>query len=314
MKRVSSSRPAFTLIELLVVIAIIAVLISMLLPAVQKVRESASRVDCQNHLRQLGIAYHGYADGHNSKFPPSMITDPTKTAGWGLFILPYIDQEPRYKKYNWGAPFFYTNLAFGIDNQSVANTPLQLLNCPAAPDPNGPYSYTFNYPPYPPTSWQAYPADYGPVAGVSQSLATYLSLTTTDLMGALMQDFGNPIVALNDGTSNTILLAEFAGRNKVYRKTIYAGMTLSGFFGREGGWADATSAGSPLCGSTADGTVSPGPCGINCSNDYGFLSFHPNGANFLFADGSVHFITTQVSITNLAAPVTRRGGEADHSY
>src|SRR5262245_26967865 len=166
-------RPAFTLIELLVVIAIIAVLIGLLLPAVQKVRDTAARVSCQNNLHQIGIAYQGYASSNNQSFPPAMITDPYKPVGWGIFLLPHIEQDPLYKRYNFNAPFFYSNPAYGIDNQAVANTPIKLFNCPAAVE-RPVYTYTFNYPGYPAITWQAAPADYSPLAGVSPYLAAYI--------------------------------------------------------------------------------------------------------------------------------------------
>src|SRR5262249_21729886 len=136
-------RSGFTLIELLVVIAIISVLIGLLLPAVQKVREAAAKAQCANNLKQLGLAYHNYAGVNKNAFPPAMITDPAKTVGWGIFLLPFIEQDNLYKKYNFNAPFFYSNPAFGIDNQSVANTPIKLYNCPSAPTWLGPYTYTF---------------------------------------------------------------------------------------------------------------------------------------------------------------------------
>jgi prepilin-type N-terminal cleavage/methylation domain-containing protein/prepilin-type processing-associated H-X9-DG protein len=307
----SRSRPtAFTLIELLVVIAIIGVLIALLLPAVQAAREAGRRAACTNNLKQVGLAYHLYADARKQALPPAMLTDQTKTVGWGIFLLPYLEQGPLYQRYNFGAPFFISNPSFGIDNQSVANTRIATFLCPTGPAASGPYSYTFTFPGFPSFSWQAYPSDYTPIAGVSSTLASYLGLpSTVSLTGALSRDVDTPLAALTDGTSNTILIAEIAGKNKLYRGRQDTGSKLSGFFGGQGGWADATSSGSSLHGSSQDGSVSPGPCGVNCSNEYGLWSMHPAGANILLADGSVRHALQSGDIRTLAAQVTRAGGE-----
>jgi len=307
----TNARSGFTLIELLVVIAIIAILIALLVPAVQKVRDAAARTQCANGLRQLGIAYQNYHDTHK-KLPPSMISDPTKTVGWGIFILPYLEQEPLHRKYNYTAPFFYTNAAYGIDNQAVANTRIPLMRCPSAPDREA-YTYTFSYPGYPSLSWQAWPADYSPVAGVTSSLASYLGVaySGTSGQGVLQRDIGTPLVTIGDGTSNTILLAEMAGRRDLYRNGLATGTQLNSSFG-QGGWADATSSGSSLQGSSQDGLVSPGACGINCHNGYGFYSFHTGGAHLMMCDVSTRFVTADVDIRVLAAAVTRNGGEVQN--
>src|SRR5262249_14972500 len=156
------------------------------------------------------------AGANDSKFAPSMISDQTKTVGWGIFLLPYIEQDNVYQKYNFNAPFFYTNAAAGIDNQAVSNTKIKLYLCPSVPERSGQYSYTFSGPGSAASSWQAYAADYTPVAGISQSLVTYLGLTTTALGGPLQRDIKTSILSITDGTSNTILLAEIAGKNKLY--------------------------------------------------------------------------------------------------
>jgi prepilin-type N-terminal cleavage/methylation domain-containing protein/prepilin-type processing-associated H-X9-DG protein len=302
--------PAFTLIELLVVIAIIGILISLLLPAVQKIRAAAARMQCSNNLKQLGLAAQNYSNSYNNLLPPSMITNPNTTTGWGLFLLPYIEQEPLYAQYNQSATFFAVDPNGVYNNQAVSNTRLSVFNCPSSPVTQ-PYTYTFNYPGYGQVTWQAAASDYSPVAGVSQTLANYLGLTSASLQGALQPDAGTSFQAIQDGTSTTILYAEIAGKNSLYRAGLNTGTTLSGYYGGEGGWADPTSGASMLYGSSTDGTVTPGLCGINCSNDYGLYSFHTGGANCVFCDGSVRFLSSGMSITALAYKVTCAGDEVD---
>jgi prepilin-type N-terminal cleavage/methylation domain-containing protein/prepilin-type processing-associated H-X9-DG protein len=309
------NRQAFTLVELLVVIAIMGVLIGLLLPAVEKVRATAARAQCQKNMAQLTLAFHEYENTYKV-LPPSYVSDPTKPSGWGIYLLPNLEQEQLFQMYNFNAPFYYDNPAAGILNQPIVNTLIRDFQCPMTPIRDDPYTYTFTFPGFPSITWQASPSDYSPVQNVSAALASFLGLTQSDsqLQGALQPDVGGRMAQITDGTSNTILLAEIAGKNWLWQAGLYAGKPLSGFFGGEGGWGDATSGASALYGSSADGTVFPGTCGINCSNDFGFYSFHPTGANFAFADGSIRFLSNATNIRVLATLVTRAGGDNTSDY
>jgi prepilin-type N-terminal cleavage/methylation domain-containing protein/prepilin-type processing-associated H-X9-DG protein len=312
MKLPRSRRPeAFTLIELLVVIAIIGVLIGLLLPAVQKVREAASRTQCQNNLKQLGLALHTFHDV-NHHLPSSVNLIGQPRVGFLTYLLPYIEQNNLYQGYNFSLQWFDPL------NLPVTQTKVAIFQCPSTPNAGRLDGM--------PEAWTPLVAvtDYGQTTHVS--LRLYSTGLIDNYGPGLMpkNDPGPRFADATDGLSTTIAVAESAGRPILYR----AGLRQIGSPPvprvNGGGWSRAGNAFS-IEGFSGDGTVSPGPCAINCANGenysvypdpyYGrdgngaIYAFHTSGANALFGDGSVHFLQQVMSIRTLAALVTRSGGE-----
>jgi prepilin-type N-terminal cleavage/methylation domain-containing protein/prepilin-type processing-associated H-X9-DG protein len=299
----SKTRRGFTLVELLVVIAIIAILIGLLLPAVQKVREAASRMQCANNLHQLGLALHGYHDAHG-KFPPGQVSGQdlgglpeagvtqAVNHGWGPFILPFIEQQALADRYRWDV-----NVSDPL-NQPVTTTQLKIFQCPSAESDR---FYTAG--PSSAYSGKSACTDYAPTWYVDAILVGQ-GLIDRAGNGVLQPNYMTRMNEITDGTSQTILLTEDAGRPRQWRVGRRGpDQTVEG-----GPWV-AFKSGIILQGSTADGSQRPGSCAINCTNEREVYSFHPDGANTVFADGSVHFLKAGMSIRTLAALVTRAGGE-----
>jgi prepilin-type processing-associated H-X9-DG protein len=303
-----------TLVELLVVIAIIGVLIGLLLPAVQAAREAARRGACLNNLKQLGLASHSYHDAHG-RLPPGsvgqMAADPRfiglKHHALGSYLLPHLEQESLAGEYRWD--FSWTDLP----NQAAVNAQLKVWQCPSAEQNRIQEGSLVTVTP-PPGLLFGGSAACGDYAGISRIDAELERLglvdstsSPRDLNGHYMGTF--PINATTrfadilDGTSHTLMIGECAGRPEFWQgRRKVPNLWLSG-----GPWASRNLLWTR--GASPDGTSPFGPCAINCTNDREVYSFHPGGANALFADGSVHFLKQSIGIRIFARLVTRAGGE-----
>jgi prepilin-type N-terminal cleavage/methylation domain-containing protein/prepilin-type processing-associated H-X9-DG protein len=306
-------RKAFTLIELLVVIAIISVLLGLMLPAIQKIRELASQLQCQNNLHQMGLAMHTYHDA-NKRFPPAYFhagavpgsargqivdggvnrpTVPTVPGwGWAALLLPYVEQQ------NLAAQIHY-ELSITDEVQTTARTtPLSLYTCPTDRE-TGVYTLlnergfflgqasTNSY-----ASCYGGPHDGGPVL-------------STPGTGLFYCNSKFRITDIPDGSSNTIMVGE---RAALFAKAPWAGAFNFGVI--------QTTYGAPVYLTTRD----PAPTLVSArvarrqindpfSEVYDFFSPHQGVAMWLFADGSVHRLNNDVDLSVLNALCTRAGGE-----
>jgi len=302
-----SRRGGFTLIELLVVIAIIAILIGLLLPAVQKVREAAARIQCANNLKQQGLALHAYHDANqalpNGNSPYTSAFPYEGSWSWMAQILPYVEQDNAYKQakafassggsnwYSWYNP--------------VCSLKQKMFSCPA--DTRG---------------QQVYP---GPPAGIAdQALTTYLGnsgTTSSSFDGVLYQGSKIRLTDITDGTTNTLMVGERPPNSNVEFGWWFAAY---GYDGRGNGDCVMTSndlaianyfianySASPNlpCNGTAAQKIGmqPGNANVGCDAAH-YWSYHPGGCLFLMGDGSARLVS--YSNNNIIAALsTRAGGE-----
>ncbi|MEO2088406.1 MAG: DUF1559 domain-containing protein [Gemmataceae bacterium] len=307
-RRANLVRHAFTLIELLVVIAIIAILIGLLLPAVQKVREAASRMKCQNNLKQIALATHNYHDA-TQLFPYAVLdrqpNETVNTYATGLIlVLPYLEQDAVAKRWNPALPRndSSTEASLGYSNASLQKRPIPTYTCPTMTPPSSPLggtedrgycSYLFSagtqdaaLQPY----WSYYglpapPAWTGVVIPNESAATTPVSPNKQP----------NNMASITDGTSNTFLVGETDFTPRGVPSTTYGGVWAFGYIGYA--WGTTF---HPFNKHNWLTTETP----------YGaFRSQHPGGANFALADGSVRFVRDSISKTTYDAFGTRAGGE-----
>jgi prepilin-type N-terminal cleavage/methylation domain-containing protein/prepilin-type processing-associated H-X9-DG protein len=287
---------AFTLIELLVVIAIIAILIGLLLPAVQKVREAASRMKCENNLKQIGLALHSYHDSYGA-FPCGWYGG---TGGltlyyttWGVQILPYLEQTSLWNltfawlQANPGYPWQASNpsIAFNMP-MYICPSNTQPTACPAAASGLGT-----------PVSLFSYLGNAGTISGPPSS------------DGVLYANSAVRITDITDGSSNTVLVGE---------RPASADMQFGwwpGAYGTGYGNGDCVlgareiSLAASYGGSTTNVGLQPPATPVPVEYDLAhWWSFHTGGANFLYSDGSVHFLPYSANTVILPLS-TRNGGE-----
>jgi len=300
----SRRRHGFTLIELLVVIAIIAVLIGLLLPAVQKVRDAAAKTQCSNNLKQIGIAMHAYNDTQGSlppggcgptpgstKGPPSGVNGPTFTSvaaniGWTVFLLPYVEQQGAFNQAN-------VMVNFDVAPNSTVLNPLRIpaYTCQSASVTDSTLSGTTG-------KTLHYYGVMGP-RGANPVGGTYTAYTAThgdvSIHGVLGVDSAVKLGTVSDGLSNTLMVGEMSWANaNCYRQWTR-------------GW-DGNAMGGTKNIVNAINSVPYN--GSNNFNDVSFGSPHSGGTNFLLCDGSIRFIDQNITMSVYTAAASRNGGEA----
>jgi prepilin-type N-terminal cleavage/methylation domain-containing protein/prepilin-type processing-associated H-X9-DG protein len=314
--KMNRKQRAFTLIELLVVIAIIAILIGLLLPAVQKVREAAARTKCQNNLKQFGLAFHNYHDSIGNLPPGSygpMIGNNNFPAGWGdpyygnslpwghfswaALILPYVEQTNLYNSINFNvnsyASAIYEDLGGGggptnrgpggnAANSTAALNMPKLFACPSAVRGSIDPSMTQM-------------KDYGVNGGSWGNCCP--ERTQSGMDGVFWVNSATRLTDITDGTSNTVMLAEEADW--------FDHSWLPDSFGSNHFiWVHHPS----------QGYVQSDPPNTDNWNNRAAMSYHNGGVMATFADGHVTFLTNSIAFSTYQAMYTRAGGEVLGDY
>jgi prepilin-type N-terminal cleavage/methylation domain-containing protein/prepilin-type processing-associated H-X9-DG protein len=319
-----SIRPGFTLIELLVVIAIIAVLIALLLPAVQKVREAANRTRCQNHLKQIGLAAHNY-ESSQGQYPPA--TGPMASDSAVIVqLLPFLEQASKYQLFD-----FNFNVHTSTQNREARKQDISFLLCPsdvstsrfdggAFAPPNGPLGRS----------------NYFACMGAN----AFINTTRMETAGIFHETRAARRLDISDGMSSTAMFAEIRRGRMVGGNTPAPAAdpqdvryipTASWNIPADDDNRDATCSAiganslryaglqyyrslipTSLYNHTAPPNTPLGDCLIEPANNRAHIaarSYHLGGVNVLFSDGSVHFVKDAINPTTWRALGTRAGGE-----
>src|SRR5262245_44935359 len=316
-------RPAFTLIELLVVIAIIAILIGLLVPAVQKVREAAARLQCQNNLKQLGLAMHNHHDAYK-QLPKAEDSKEVYTCCWGtwqVLILPFIEQQAAFKAYqNWGGsdsistdwpaptpPNVNPKPRYGSTVNVNNTTGFRYAVCTCPSDtPNTPIGRITSH---------NYVVNYG---NTTTAQNTFQGVPFLGAPFAPRKAFR--LLDLTDGTSNTLLLLEVVqGQGRDLRGFTWWGPSAAGttFFAPNTTAPDANQYG-PGDGTGFCDPVPPNPPCIQNSGAYPTIqsarSRHTGGVNVALGDGSVRFVTDNINLLTWRNLGSSRDGQPVGDY
>lgn len=323
------TRSAFTLIELLIVIAIMAVLTGLLLPAIQKIRQAAQRLQCQNNLKQIGIALSNYETTYGA-FPPAMIVEnPNKFGGptphpprrsdrhilfsWMVYILDYISQEEAARKVDWQGSRW---------QEELTSLFIKTYECPADPAVTKLYEHSgmFDAPGQlakPPENHKVVQHSYLAVNGIDQSRFD----------GIIYVNSRTKVTDIKDGASQTLLVGErpnwTTGPGNWF---VDLGLEWSGADGGNlgvqevqyplGGWENSPTTQIAVATQMAATLRYENCTTTNPSNDthpdsclWHFWSYHPGGANFVFADGHIAFLRYEIGQDVINALATRNGKE-----
>jgi prepilin-type processing-associated H-X9-DG protein len=299
-------RSGFTLIELLIMIAIVAVMVGLLLPAVQRVRDAAARAQCANNLKQIGLALHNFNDSRGFLPPGNELSAPGSSAptktNWAIQILPYLEQEALYRQYNDSA-----------SNSDSANKPVREAFVKVYTCPSDPMPHRIQRPPTGPGRFVDYmTSNYRAVAGRSEGLNFYEVVNNPPTLAPsaknLPYDWRGPmhaylpalqlgresLTSIPDGTTYTLMIGEYATTSAESRRSLWAYSYGSYSVGT------AVPDGRTLIPDFDRCAYTLGAGEQACSRGWGSFHAGSNVINFVFCDGSVRAVSTGIQVNMFA--------------